>query len=169
MTEGIATPEPAAEPETVIYLPDQSRPARRSRSGSQKRRRGNLEWFRTDDAEHAALHEEVRASGLSLGGYVMKLAAIDGGKGARARRRPHVSIDAAALLRAQVAFSRAGNNLNQIAAAANRLVLEAAEFTPHTVAAELRELHRAVDAVRSEFSAPLAAILEAIQAHDREG
>ena len=159
----------AAVPE-VIYLPDQRQRTKKVTSGSSKRRRQHLERFRTDDVEHAALQEKMRASGLSLGGYVMKLAAIESGKGARDRQRPHPAIDAVALVRAQVAFSRANNNLNQIAHAANRLALDAAGFTPHTVAGELRELHRAIDAVRAEFAAPLAAILEAMRPpDDREG
>jgi hypothetical protein len=150
----------AAVPE-VIYLPDE-RQRRKKASGSDKRQRQHREHFRTDDIEHAALHAKVLASGKSLGAYVMQLAEIAASDAARQRRRPHVDVDTAALVRAQVAFSRANNNLNQIAHAANRLVLECPELTSQHIAAELRDLHRAVESLRDEFAAPLAAIMEAI-------
>src|SRR4051794_10164097 len=114
-----AVAETRGGPPEVIYLPDGRQRHKKVTSGSNKRRRQHLEWFRTDDTEHEALHAKMRASGLSLGAYVMKLAAIDSSKEARPRRRPIPDIDAAALVRAQVAFSRANNNLNQIAHAAN--------------------------------------------------
>jgi hypothetical protein len=77
---GITEPAPASEAPEVIHLPDLRQPSKKVTSGSNKRRRQHLERFRTDDAEHAALHEQLRATGLSLGAYVMKLAAIEGGE-----------------------------------------------------------------------------------------
>ena len=53
-------------------------------SGSNKRRRRHLEWFRTDDAEHTALQN--RLNGESLGAFVMRLSGIGSGAETRARR-----------------------------------------------------------------------------------
>ena len=49
------------------------------------------------------------------------------------------------------------------------MALEAEEEPFRDVAGELEDLRRAVDALREEFAAPLAAIMEAIRPHDREG
>ena len=43
------------------------------------------------------------------------------------------------------------------------------EPSSQDIAGELQDLRRAVDALREEFAAPLAAIKEAIRPHDREG
>jgi hypothetical protein len=136
--------------------------ATHSRSGSEKRQRSHIERFRTDDAEHAALHLQRKASGLSLGAFVMRLAGIESSELARGRRRPRVEVDAAAILRALVAFHRASNHLAQIARTANRLVLEARNPTDTQLVVELHEIRRSVDDLRADFTAPLAAITEAL-------
>jgi hypothetical protein len=119
----------------VIYLPDQSRPSRMRKkitSGSNKRRRRHLEWFRTDDAEHAALRS--RLNGESLGAYVMRLTGIGSGEDTRARRRGRPSVDAVALTRAMVEFSREHNNYNQAVRALNTLALVADERSDRHIA-----------------------------------
>jgi hypothetical protein len=149
----------------IIYLPDQSRPAaKKKRSGSANRQRQHLERFRTDDAEHAALHEQARASGKSLGGYLMEAAAIAAGIEARARRRSREPGDDQALLQALADFNRFGSNLNQIAHAANRLALIAEEHGgARLAAAEVRELRRAAELMGGKLEAPLAAIRDAVR------
>src|SRR4051812_42449173 len=95
MPDAAAVTEQQTQAPDVIYLPDQSRRARKKiTSGSNKRRRRHLEWFRTDDTEHAALH--ARLKGESLGAYVMRLSGIDGDKESRVRRRGQPAADAVA-------------------------------------------------------------------------
>jgi hypothetical protein len=162
------------EPETqlpeVIYLPDQSpRPVRMRKkitSGSNKRRRRHLEWFRTDDAEHAALQN--RLNGESLGAFVMRLSGIDSGKDTRARRRGRPSLDAVALTRAMVEFSREHNNYNQAVRALNTLALVADERSDQQLVAEIRRVLWIIEALQAQFAAPLAAIQAAL-GHVREG
>ena len=138
--------------------------AKKSRSGSARRRRQHLEQFRTDDAEHEALHAKVRASGCkSLGEFVMQLAAIVSAPETRARRRARVSFDSAALMRGLVAFNREHNNFNQAVRALNTLVLVADERSNSQLASEIRRLQHEIALLQQQFSAPVAAILGAMQ------
>jgi hypothetical protein len=147
----------------IIHLPAQSQPEpKKKRSGSQNRQRRNLEWFRTDDAEHAALHEKVRASGKSLGAYVMQLAAIDATDEARARRRSHPTVEAEALLQAVAAFNRQHSNYNQAVKALNTLALVADERDSDRLADKVDVLRAALARMQEQFAAPFAAILEAV-------
>jgi hypothetical protein len=156
----------------VIYLPDESQPVQTVRtrkkitSGSNKRRRRNLEWFRTDDTEHAAL--QSRLSGESLGAYVMRLSGIDSGGETRARRRGRPSVDAVALTKALVEFSRQHNNYNQAVRALNTLALVADERSDRQITAEIQRVLEIVEALQTQFAAPLAA-LQAALGHVREG
>jgi hypothetical protein len=153
----------------VICLPDQSRPLRTRKkitSGSNKRRRRHLEWFRTDDAEHAAL--QSRLAGESLGAFVMRLSGIGSGEETRARRRGRPSVDAVALTRAMVEFSREHNNYNQAVRALNTLALVADERSDGQIAAEIRRLLDMIEVLQTQFAAPLAAIQAAL-GHVREG
>ena len=153
----------------VIQLPDQSRrPAKTRRSGSAKRHRHHIEQFRTDDAEHEALHAKARASGLSLGAYIMQLASIAGGPGARSRRRAHASLDHTALMHGLVAFNREHNNYNQAVKALNTLVLVADDRSSDRLIDEISRLRRDIERLQEQFAAPLAAILGAVR-DDREG
>ena len=163
----IATEARAGGPD-VIYLPDQSQPRARKKitSGSNKRQRRHLERFRTDDAEHAALH--ARLNGESLGAYVMRLLGIEGGMETRARQRGRPSVDAVALTRAMVDFSREHNNYNQAVRALNTLVLMAEERSSTELADEIRRLQSIVEDLQTQFAAPLAAI-QAVLGHVREG
>jgi hypothetical protein len=161
------------EPETqlpeVIYLPDESRPVRTRKkitSGSNKRRRRHLEWFRTDDAEHAALQK--RLNGESLGAFVMRLSGIGSGEETRARRRGRSSVDVVALTKALVEFSREHNNYNQAVRALNTLALVADERSERQIAAEISRVLDMIEALQTQFSAPLAAIQAAL-GHVREG
>lgn len=161
-------PAPASEAPGVIHLPDRRQLTKKVTSGSNKRQRQHLERFRTDDAEHAALHEQLRATGLSLGAYVMRLAAIEGGTVSRARRRGRAAVDVMALTQALVAFNRAGNNQNQTTHALNELVLIAREQGCDRLASQVRELAAALRGLPDLFAAPVAAIMAALN-RDREG
>ena len=165
---GIAEPAPASEAPEVIHLPDLRQPSKKVTSGSNKRQRQHLERFRTDDAEHAALHEQLRATGLSLGVYVMKLAAIEGGNVSRARRRGRAPVDVVALTQALVAFNRAGNNHNQTVRALNELALIAREQGLARLESQLRDLAAGIRGLPDLFAAPVAAIMAALN-RDREG
>jgi hypothetical protein len=164
----IREPAPAREAPAVIHLPDLRQSTKKVTSGSNKRQRQHLERFRTDAAEHAALHEQLRATGLSLGAYVMRLAAIEGGNVSRARRRGHAPVDVVALTQALVAFNRAGNNQNQTARALNELVLIAREQGCDRLEKQVRDIAAAVRAGPDLFAAPVAAIM-AVLNRDREG
>jgi hypothetical protein len=164
-----ARQETSPEPPEVIYLPDQSRPVRPRKkitSGSNKRRRQHLEWFRTDDAEHVALRS--RLNGESLGAYVMRLSGIGSGVETRARRRGAASVDTVALTRAMVEFSREHNNYNQAVRALNTLALVAEERSDRQIAAEIGRLLDMIEVLQTQFAAPLAAIQAAL-GHVREG
>jgi hypothetical protein len=150
----------------VIYLPDQSQPVEKTRSGSEKRRR-HLERFRTDDTEHAALHAKVRASGKSLGAYVMQLAAIDATQEARARRRSRPTVDALALKEAMTGFNRENSNYNQAVKALNTLALVAQERSSRELAEAVNATCNRIDRLQQGFEPSFAAILAAL-AHVRE-
>jgi hypothetical protein len=138
-------------------------------SGSETRRRQHLERFRTDDVEHEALHARRRASGKSLGAFVMDLAAIDGDSGSRARlSRGSASIDSIALTKALVELNRVGNNINQIARALNELALIAHEQSSRRLESQINDLTEAIYAMPDTLAIPLAAIHAAMN-HDREG
>ena len=142
-----------------------SRRARRDRAAAAQSDGGShLEQFRTDDAEHEALHAKVRASGCkSLGEFVMRLAAIASAPEARPRRRAHAIVDSAALMHALVAFNREHNNFNQAVRALNTLVLVADERSNGQLAAEIHRLQHEITLLQEQFAAPLAAILGAMQ------
>ena len=152
----------------VIYLPDERPPRKKAASGSESRRRRHLERFRTDDNEHAALHAKLRASGKSLGAYVMELAAIEATAAARARRRSDPPIDAPALMQAVAAFNRQHSNYNQAVRALNTLALVADERSNRELADQVRVLQAEIVALQQNFAAPLAAILGAVRG-DRQG
>jgi len=148
-----------ADPPAVIHLPDDRQQAKQVTSGSEKRRRRHVRQTRYDDAELAEFDQRRRAKGLSAGAYT-RLAAL-GDPGLRHQRGPgpeHV----AALLDAMVSFARANSNLNQVARAANTLLLLAQERGSDRLADEARELQRSVDLLREQFAAPLAAIHAAL-------
>lgn len=165
--EADAAPEARAAAD-IIYLPDERRRRKKATSGSNKRKRHNVERFRTSDDEHEALQERLRASGLSLGEYVMQLANIAGGKISRPRRRSRAAVDDLALTQAVVAFNRAGNNHNQIARALNELLLIAHEQSNARLASEVEMLAEAIRGLPLMFAEPVAAIMAALD-HDREG
>jgi hypothetical protein len=87
-------------------------PKRRRR---ERRQRVDRVSVRLLPAEHRALTDKARATGLSLGAFLR--AAGLGNAGPRARRRP--TVHAEALGRATVALSRLGSNVNQIAHSLN--------------------------------------------------
>ena len=165
------TEQPSKLP-PVIHLPDLTPRPKRTRSGSEKRRRSYVERFRTDEAEHAALWAQVRASGKSLGAYVMRLAKIGATKEARQRRRSHPdpTVNTAALFSALTAFIRVANNLNQIARALNAIALavEQQRLGGDELVAAVQELRRPVELLQPQFDEPLAAIRAALWPADRE-
>lgn len=166
----IREPAPAREAPAVIHLPDQRQHGRKKvTSGSNTRRRRHLEWFRTDDAEHAALHEMLRASGKSLGALVMELIGIEGGKDARPRiHRRRVRADVSAFLQRVVEFRRSNSLLNQQTHAANTLTLFAEEHGAERLAEEVRAWRQAIDLSREQNAATHAAIIAALD-DEREG
>ena len=172
-----AMPAPASGPEAerragalpgVIHLPDERPPKKKAISGSETRKRRHLERFRTDDAEHEALHAKLRASGKSLGAYVMELAAIEATATARARQRSAPAVDAPALMQAVAAFNRQHSNYNQAVRALNTLALVAEERSNHELVDLVRALHDEIVTLQGHFAAPLAAILGAARG-DRQG
>lgn len=159
MTDRDPDEKSTAELPAVIYLPDDRQRAKQVTSGSEKRQRRHVRQTRYDDAELAEFDRRVRAKRLSAGAYT-RLATI-GEPGPRHQHGPgpaHV----AALFDALVAFNRAHNNLNQTARAANTLLLVAHEHGADRLADEVRELQRAVDLLREQFAAPLAALRAAL-------
>ena len=154
----------------VICLPDQRQQGRKKvTSGSQKRRRRNLERFRTDDTEHAALREMVRASGKSLGAYVMQLVGIEGGKGSRPRMiRRRVRADVSAFLRGVAEIRRVNSQLNQQTHAANTAMLFAEEHGAARLEDEVRAWRRELERLREQFAGPIAVIHAALD-NEREG
>jgi hypothetical protein len=171
--EALRPPVPSLSSRGTVSAPDEAAVlppgAKKSRSGSARRRRQHLEQFRTDDAEHEALHAKVRASSCrSLGEFVMRLAAIVSAPETRPRRRARVSFDSEALMRGLVAFNREHNNYNQAVRALNTLVLVADERSNSQLAYEIRRLQHEIAQLQQQFSAPVAAILGAMQ-RDREG
>lgn len=139
-------------------------------SGSNRRKRQHLEQFRTDDTEHETLHEQLRASGLSLGAYVMQLAEIAGGKVSRPRprRRGRAAVDDVALTQATVALNRVGNNQNQEVRALNELVLIAREQSNARLETLVLERIEALRRMPDLFAGPVAAIQAALN-DDSEG
>jgi hypothetical protein len=146
----------------IIHLPDGRQRTKKVTSGSDRRKRQHTERFRTDDAEHEALHEQLRVRGLSLGEYVMQLAKIGSGKIARPRRGNRAAVDNEALTQAVVAFNRAGNNQNQIARALNELLLVAHEQSSARLASEIEARLAAIDELTAMFAEPVAAITAAM-------
>ena len=160
--EANTAPPAAAIPPDVIYLPDDRQRSKKVTSGSEKRRRRHREWFRTDDAEHEALHERLRAVGVGLGEFVMHLAQISSGKFSRPRRRGKSAVDTVALTQATVAFNRAGNNHNQMTRALNELAQVAREQNATQLESQIAELAAAIRAIPALFAAPVAAIMAAL-------
>jgi hypothetical protein len=157
-------PEPATETRAgadIIYLPDDRQRAKKATSGSENRQRQHVERFRTNDAEHEALHEQLRVSGLSLGEYVMQLGKIAGGKISRPRRRREIklAVYTEALTQAVIAINRVGNNQNQEVRALNVLALSAHEqgnaHFESQVSGRIEELRRLPDFL----ARPLAALM----------
>ncbi|OYV36435.1 MAG: hypothetical protein B7Z80_15540 [Rhodospirillales bacterium 20-64-7] len=152
----------------IIYLPDGRQRRKKVTSGSNRRKREHVERFRTDDAEHKALHDRLRESNLSLGEYVMQLGKIAGREASRRRRRGGTREDKTALTQAIVAFNRAGNNQNQTVRALNELLLIAREQSNMRLESMVLELADAIRGMPDLFAEPIAAILAALH-HDREG
>jgi len=163
-------PAPASEAPEVIHLPDRRQHGRKKiTSGSQKRRRRHLERFATDDAEHAALHEMLRASGKSLGAFVMEVAGIAAGQEARPRMtRRRVRADVSAFLQGVVEFRRANGLLNQQTRAVNTTMLFAEEHGAARLADEVRAWRRSIDLMREQNAATHAAMIAALD-DEREG
>jgi hypothetical protein len=165
--EALRPPVPSLPSRDALPAPDEAAGppgAKRFRSGSAKRRRQHLEQFRTDDAEHDALHAKVRANGCnSLGEFVMLLAAIASAPETRPRRRARGSADSAALMHVLVAFNREHNNFNQAVRALNTLVLVAEERSNRQLAHEIRRLRHEIALLQQQFAVPLAAILGAVK------
>jgi hypothetical protein len=91
-------------------------PERKPRDWSKaKRQRTEQMVVRCTPEERAELEARAVRAGLAVGAYLRQQAL--GGSGPRARRRPPVDADALLLLEGQL--GRIGNNLNQLARAAN--------------------------------------------------
>jgi len=115
----------------------------------------------------AQLTDAADAARMSVPAYLLAGRVTDD-TAPRRRRQRRAAVDEAAVMRALVAFNRANNNLNQLSRAGNRLTLLTEQHADDRLLEDVRELCRAVDLLRDQFAAPLAAILEAVR-HDREG
>lgn len=125
------------------------------------RKRGHVERFRTDAAEHVELESRATEAGLSVGAYLRACGLGDAGP--RARRRPPVEREL--LARTNADLNRVGNNLNQIARTLNIAALE----EPGTeLARQVRDLDQPIMAALADLSATLSAIRSAL-GHDRQG
>ena len=151
----------------IIYLPDERQQQKqKAKSGSNRRKRQHVEQFRTDDAEHEALHERLRTSGLSLGEYVLQIGAFEGGKTSRRRRRREIKTpDDFEVLASQivVALNRGGNNLNQIARGMNEFLLIAHERSNAQLESFVLEVLDAIRGMPAQFEEPVAAIKAAFR------
>lgn len=87
----------------------------KKRSGSENRARKVLVAARFTPEEHAALVEKAEAMGLSIGGYLRACGLKKVTPGTQRR----VPVDRVILERAITQLRRVGNNINQIARAAN--------------------------------------------------
>lgn len=145
----------------VIVLPS---PPPKSRSGSSRRQRRNVEQFRTDDAEHAKLEARAGEAGLSVGAY-LRACALDTA-GPRARRR--APVDRELLARTNAELNRVGNNLNQIARALNEIVLEETESPRDRLAELVAELVPSNRAGMADLTGVLREIRQAL-GYDSQG
>jgi hypothetical protein len=148
----------------AVHQPERDERTKKVTSGSNQRQRRHLEQFRTDDDEHAALHEKARAAGLTFGAYMR--AAKLGDAGPRAKHRAPVDVEA--LTAALVALNRVGNNQNQTTRALNELLLIAHEQSNARLESMVMELAEAIRDMPVMFAEPVAAVLAAL-GHDREG
>jgi hypothetical protein len=160
---------PAHEAPAVIHLPPPADMApAKARHGSEKRQRSRVGFFRYDDEEFAELEKRARDAGLSVSAYGRECTVGRLGKPPRRRPRRIATVETAALMTALVAFNRANNNQNQLARTGNTLVLFAEEHGCERLAEMARELVLAVENLREDFAAPVAAILAAF-GYDPEG
>jgi hypothetical protein len=152
----------------AVHMHDElAQPAKRRSSGSANRQRQAAVCVRLLPEQLAQLADAADAARMSVPAYLLA-GRLGEGHPAPRRRQRRASADAAALMRALVAFHRANNNLNQLARTGNTLALLTEQHGGDRLLDEVRELRRAVDLLRDEFAAPLAAILEAVH-DDREG
>lgn len=111
----------------------------------------------------------LRASGKSLGAFVMELIGIEGGKDARPRiHRRRVRADVSAFLEGVVELRRSNSLLNQQTRAANTLTLFAEEHGAERLAEEVRAWRRSLDLSREQNAPTHAAIIAALD-DEREG
>jgi hypothetical protein len=145
----------------VICLPDEGgQPAKKRRSGSAKRQRQAAVLVRMLPAQLERIHADATAAKMTVPEYLLTGRLTDDEGVPRRHRRIRAPVDEAALMRALVAFNRANNNLNQLAHAGNRLALLSERHGGSRE--DVSALSCAVERLREEFSAPVAAILEAL-------
>ena len=161
------SPTPRPDPEqgatraaapAVIHLADERQRSKKVTHGSENRKRSDAFLVRVHPADGARLRADAAAAGISVAGYL-----ASGRLGPEAAPRPRlrrraVSVDMAALLKAMVEFSRAGNLLNQQTRAQNTLALFAEERSAAQLLEEVRALGRANGELREQFAVALAAI-----------
>ena len=120
-----------------------------------KRRRRNVDHFRTDDEEHAELAARARDAGLSVDAFC-RLKTL-GDPGPRSRRSPPTEDR---VLRAQhiTAINRAGNLVNQGIHALNEIALKAPQATYRDrLADEIMTTREILRAMQQALDAALAA------------
>lgn len=158
-------PEPpsAREAPAIIHLGPPPAVPPKSRHGSENRQRSAGILVKLTPADHQRVKTEAAAAGMSAAAYLATgRLNNETARRPRVNRRRHVAVNEAALLRALVAFNRASNNLNQVAYTGNRLMIVAEEHGAAELQEEAREIRRAVEALRNDMAAPLAAILAAL-------
>ena len=155
-----------AELPDVIYLPDETgQPVKKGRSGSAKRKRQAAVLVRMLPAQLERIIAGAAAAKMTVPEYLLTGRLTDDVSAPRRHRRIRAPADEAALMRALVAFSRANNNLNQLAHAGNRLALLTEQhggMRDEGIREDVSALSRAVERLHGEFSEPVAAILEAL-------
>jgi hypothetical protein len=160
-----APPDPA-EAAPVAWVPAVSHLPPLPVQGEKKRprrQRGNVEQFRTDDAEHGALTEKAQAAGLSLGAYYRSVLLGDAGQ--RAKRAPPTEASRARALDV-TAINRVGNLINQ----GIRALHDTARRAPE--AADRDRLAEEIAATRALLEDALPVLREALAAvlgDDRQG
>ena len=90
-------------------------PEKKKKSGSQNRQRKRGVYVACTEEERAAIGEKAKAAGLSAGGYLRAC----GLSRVTARTKKCAPVDREVLEHAIAALRRVGNNINQLAKAAN--------------------------------------------------
>ena len=141
---------------------------RKTRSGSDNRRRQDGVFVRLSEDEFAILTPAAAAEGFSVAGYLRAGRLGNDAGGPRNFRRTLPKIDAAALARNNAELNRIGSNLNQTTRALNELALSAMNNSDGQLLRVIGELFELNQAIYRELTATLTANRRAFE-DDFEG